>query len=577
MQLLKKYILKYKKTLWLTLGLAAINQIFSLLDPQIFRLVIDRFATDPLSHTPREYALGVGLLLLATISVAFISRLAKNFQDYYTNVIVQKVGTTLYADSIAHAFSLPYKVFEDERSGTILEKFGKARENLQSFITSSIAVVFTTLVGIIFVITYSFFTHWSLGVFFILIIPTLGTITFSLGKRIKKLQEKIVRERGELTGSSTETLRNVELVKSLGLEEQEVGRLNETNNKILELELSKVKAVRKLAFIQGTVVNFLRTGLLFLLLMLIFKTSISLGELFAILFYSFYIFNPLYELGTVSNNYYEAKASLELVDEFLKRIPEETPENPTPIKSIENISFKNVSFSYQDKNIEALKDISFSIKKGQTVAFVGPSGSGKSTIIKLISGLYHSEKGEISVNNTAIKNIDIETFRRRIGLVLQETQLFAGTIRENLIFANINATENELIEAMKKSEAYTLIERSPLGLDTKIGEGGIKLSGGERQRLSIARALIRNPEILIFDEATSALDSLTEKQIGETIEKLAKGNITQILVAHRLSTILHADVIYVLKKGIIVESGTHQELIGADGLYKALYTEQQAV
>lgn len=575
MQLLKKYLSGHKRVLLGTLLLATINQVFSMLDPQIFRLVIDRFASNPSAHTPHEYAVGAGLLLLGTISVAFVSRLAKNFQDYYTSVITQKVGTKLYTDALAHAFSLPYQVFEDERSGAILERFQKARDNIQTFITSAVNTVFLTLIGIVFVLIYSFFTHWSIGLFYVAIIPVLGVITFTLGKKIKSIQSEIVRERASLLGSSTETLRNVELVKSLGLEDQEVARINDTNQKILALELSKVKVVRRLSFIQGTFINFLRTGLLFLMLWLIFTKAISLGELFAILFYSFYIFGPLYELGTVSANYYEAKASLEAVDVFLKREPEEKPIQPKIFETVDSISFNNVSFSYQDKDSEAVKNISLTIKKGSTVAFVGPSGSGKSTIIKLLTGLYVPKEGTIAVNAISMKDIAKDILRKKIGLVLQETQLFAGTIKENLLFANPEATDADVINALTEAQAEYLITRNTEGIETKIGEGGIKLSGGERQRLAIARALVRKPELLIFDEATSALDSITEKQITETIKKLNVGKkITQVLVAHRLSTILHADTIYVLEKGALVEEGTHEVLLAKKGLYAALYREQ---
>lgn len=576
MQLLKQYLLRHKKLLLWTLFLAMINQIFSLLDPQIFRLVIDKFASNPTAYTPKEYAFGAGILLVGTVTVAFISRLAKNFQDYYTSVIVQKVGTKLYTDALSHAFSLPYSVFEDERSGAILERFNKAREHIQQFVTSSINMVFVTVVGILFVLIYSFFTHWSLGTFFVVIIPILALITFTLGKRIKNIQKQIVSERAALLGASTETIRNVELVKSLGLEEQEVARLNETNQLILKLELSKVKVVRVLSFIQGTVINFLRTGLLFLLLWLVFTKGISLGELFAVLFYSFYIFNPLYELGTVSANYYEAKASLEAVDEFLKRLPDPRPGNPIKLKTLESIAFQKVSFAYKSQESEALQEIDFTIQKGETVAFVGPSGSGKSTIIKLLTRLYQPVSGFVLYNGMSLDSVDADALRRSIGLVLQETQLFAGTIRENLLFANPEATDEDCLHALKEAQVDALVSRSDLGLDTKIGEGGIKLSGGERQRLAIARALIRKPELIIFDEATSALDSITEKQITETIKLLSdkKTEITKILVAHRLSTVMHANRIFVLEKGHLIEVGSHEELLNKKGLYAALWREQ---
>lgn len=576
MKLLFRYVLEYKKLLILALVLATINQGFSLLDPQIFRMMIDRFASHAGDFTAIEFLKGIGLLLGLSVGVSFVSRVAKNFQDYYTNVITQKVGTKLYTSSIAHAFSLPYQVFEDERSGELLQKFSKARDDSQKLITAFINSIFLSVIGIIFVIIYAFTVHWAIGVTYLAIIPVIATITFTLGKRIKKAQQKIVNETASLSGSTTETIRNVELVKSLGLEEQEVNRLNDVSGKILALELKKVKLVRMLSFIQGTSVNAVRTILLFIMLWLIFKGAMSVGQLFTLFIYSFYIFSPLGELGNISQLFYETKASLENIEKFLNMESAKKPEHPIIVSKIENIEFKNVSFNYKGAEHEAVKKVYFDIKNGEVVAFVGPSGSGKTTIIKLLNGLYNPVSGHITVNNVDMNTIDLELFRERIGLVLQETQLFAGTIRENLLFVDQNATDEECLKALKRAEALAIIERGREGLNTKIGEGGLKLSGGERQRLAIARALLRKPEIIIFDEATSALDSITEHAITNTIKSLGgkDNSMIQVLVAHRLSTVVHANRIFVLENGEIVESGSHSELLKKQGLYSALWREQ---
>ncbi len=576
MKLLFRYVSDYKKLLIFALILAAINQGFSLLDPQLFRMIIDRFASHPHDFTSAQFFKGVGILLGLSVGVAFISRVAKNFQDYYTNVIIQKVGTKLYTSSIAHAFSLPYQVFEDERSGELLQKFSKARDDSQKLIMSFINSVFLSVLGILFVVIYAFTVHWAIGVAYLAIIPVIATITFTIGKRIKNAQQKIVNETASLAGSTTETIRNVELVKSLGLEEQEVNRLNDVSAKILGLELKKVKLVRLLSFIQGTSVNAVRTILLFVMLWLIYTGAMSVGQLFTLFIYSFYIFFPLGELGTISQQYYETKASLENIEKFLNMESAKKPEHPIIVSKIENIEFKNVSFNYKGAEHEAVKKATFDIKTGEVVAFVGPSGSGKTTIIKLLNGLYNPVSGHITINNIDMNTIDLELFRERIGLVLQETQLFAGTIRENLLFVDQNATDEDCLKALKRAEALAIIERGREGLNTKIGEGGLKLSGGERQRLAIARALLRNPEIIIFDEATSALDSITEHAITNTIKSLGgkDNSMIQVLVAHRLSTVIHANRIFVLENGEIVESGSHIELLKKQGLYSALWREQ---
>lgn len=578
MKIIWRYLKKYKKTFYLALGLATINRVFSLLDPQIFRLLVDNYATKFSALTGQEFLRGVLILLAAAVGVAFVSRVAKTFQDYCVNIITQKMGTRLYADSVAHSLALPYASFEDQRSGEILQKLEKARDDSQKLVASMIDVLFFSLVGILFVLIYSFIVHWSLGLTFFLIIPILSIATWLISYRIKKIQMQVVKEKADLAGSTTETLRNVELVKSLGLEKQEVDRLNNVNDKILALELTKVKMIRGLSFIQGTLINALRSALILLMLWLIFKSIITLGEFFSLLFYSFLIFFPLTELGPMVTQYRETQASMAQLEDILKIKPAPKPAAPQLISHIEKVEFNNVSFNYQSSNQSSVVNINLTIKAGQTVAFTGPSGSGKTTLIKLLVGLYQPSNGNIYFNNINSKNIDFATLRQRIGLVSQDTQLFAGTIRDNLLFVNPQAADHDCLTALRAAAVDNILSRGQQGLDTKIGESGLKLSGGEKQRLAIARAILRQPEIIIFDEATSSLDSITEQAITQTIKDIEKyrPELMRILVAHRLSTIMHADTIYVLKKGRIIENGNHHELLNIGGLYAALWREQSA-
>jgi ATP-binding cassette, subfamily B, bacterial len=578
MKLLWNYVKRHKRILVGALILATVNQVFSLLDVQFFRYLIDSYATKIDELTSNEFFKGVGLLLLASMGAAFVSRVAKNFQDYYVNVIVQRVGTEMYSDSVSHSFSLPYHVFEDQRSGEFLQKLQKARTDSEKLITTSINLLFFSLIGIVFVLGYSFYVHWSVGLGYFVIFPILGGTIFFLSRKIKQAQANVIKETASLAGSTTETIRNVELVKSLGLENQEINRLNIVNEAILQLELKKIRLVRTLSFIQGTLINGLRSVLMLLMLWLVFTKAITLGEFFTLLFYSFAIFTPLGEIGTVSTSYQEARASMDRLDEIYKTKPEEKPANPVFDNKIQSIDFKDLGFQYQSADKPAVMDINLGIQAGETVAFVGPSGSGKTTLVKLIVGLYKPTQGEIMINNKTSKVLDYEKFRNRIGLVAQDTQLFAGTIRENLLFVNPKATDDEAVKALQAASAMTLIERGGKGLDTRIGEGGLKLSGGEKQRLAIARALLRNPDLIIFDEATSSLDSLTEEDITQTIRGIedVRGDMITVLVAHRLSTVSHADKIFVLEKGKIVETGTHQELLSKQGLYYALWRQQIA-
>src|SRR5579864_4590114 len=350
MKILYAYLRQYWPLVLLALVLATINQVFSLLDPLIFRHVIDQYATRFQEYSTAEFFKGVSLLLGAAVGVAFVSRVAKNFQDYYINVITQRLGAQLYSDGIQHSLKLPYSVFEDQRSGETLGRLQKVRTDVERLIATAINVLFTSLIGIIFVMTYAFSVHWLIAPVYFLTVPILGLLSSVLSRRIKEIQKVIVSETTALAGSTTESLRNIELVKSLGLGQQEIDRLNGTTDKILRLELKKVRYLRSLSFIQGTSVNFLRTSILFLMLYLIFTQRITVGQFFSLFIYSFFIFGPLQELGNVVNTWRETEASLENFETILALQPEPRPEHPVTIGPLETLAFDRVQFQHQSAN-----------------------------------------------------------------------------------------------------------------------------------------------------------------------------------------------------------------------------------
>ena len=575
MQLLLIYLRKYSGLILFTLLLAAIGQLFSMMDPYIMRLLIDNYTNDLSKFSFREFLKGVLTLGFVIIGVAMVSRIAKAFQDYLVNLITQKVSTEIYNDGLKHALSLPFEVFEDQRSGETLGILQKVRTDVQRLLSTSINILFVSLIGIIAVTIYSFSVYWAVGPLFAITIPILVILSGYLTKKIKKIQKKIVAETTALAGSTTESLRNVELIKSTGLVEQEINRLNDTTNQILELEIKKVKYVRSLSFIQGTVINFIRTTIIVIMAYLIFQGKISVGEFFSLFMYSFFIFGPLNEIGNLINLYSETLVSLQNFKTLMEMKPELPPHDAIPVGSIDSIDFNNVSYHYNSTPKNALNNITFNVMQGEKIAFVGPSGAGKSTLIKLLLGLYKPVSGDMHFSNIPIKRINMDDIRHQIGIVNQDTHLFAGTIRDNLLFVKPDATDDEIKSVLRKAAAHTLLDRAEKGIYTTIGEGGIKVSGGEKQRISIARALLRNPHLLVFDEATSALDSLTEEEINETIENLPDNDkrIT-ILIAHRLSTIMNCNRIYVLENGKIVEQGNHTELLENKGLYFAMWRQQ---
>lgn len=575
MKIIWKYLKPQKWIVVLALTLAGASQLLNLVDPIIFGKIIDNYAVQPGNRTESELIRGVLFWLGLAIAIALLARITRSFQEYFTRQAVQKFGVQIFNDGLKQTLRLSFQEYEEQRSGETLSVLQKVRFDTQQFMNSFINILFSTIVGIGFLIWYSITKNWMLIPVFVIGILVLGSLTGLLSKKIKTTQRSINRETNKMSGVITESLRNIELVKSLGLTFPEIKRLREQTLKIFDLEMEKVKKVRTLTFLQGTMLSILKQSILFILLWLIFRKVLTTGELIAMQFISTSIFGPLQDLGNIILSYREVEASLNNFDQLMNKPIEHRPENPVEIGELRNIRFNNVVFRHKTATSNAIDDISFIVRKGETVAFVGPSGSGKSTLVKLLVGLYKPLKGEICFNEHSSSVIRYNELRRQIGFVTQDTQLFAGSIKENLLFVKSDATDAEISDALNKASCEKLLKNAPDGIDSILGEGGMKLSGGEKQRISIARALLRNPRLLIFDEATSSLDSLTEEDITNTIRNFSENRerIT-ILIAHRLSTIMHADVIYVLERGKIIETGSHKELLSQKGLYYAMWRQQ---
>lgn len=575
MRILWKYFKVQRWWILLALLLAGGAQLLTLIDPIIFGKIVDEYANNINNLSEQERIDGVLYWLGIAIAVALAARLAKAFQEYFTRLAVQRFGMQIFNDGLKQTLRLSFQEYEEQRSGETLSVLQKVKTDTERFLNSFINIMFSSIVGMGFLVWYSISKNWLLVPVFVIGILLLGSLTGLLSKKIKTVQRTINRETNKMAGVITESLRNIELVKSLGLTFPEIRKLNAQTRSIYELEMEKTKRVRTLSFLQGTTLNILRQSILFILLWLIFRDILTTGELITMQFISTSIFVPLQDLGNIILSYREVEASVSNFDELMQKPIERRPENPKELGSLSRVSFNDVVFRHRSSTVNAIDGISFHVDLGQTVAFVGPSGSGKSTLVKLLVGLYRPVEGSILFNEFLSSEIRYNVLRRQIGFVTQDTQLFAGTIKENLLFVKGDATDEEILDALHKASCENLLARSEAGINTVLGESGLKLSGGEKQRISIARALLRQPRLLIFDEATSALDSLTEDEITKTIRELSlsKERIT-ILIAHRLSTIMHADLIYVLERGKVSEMGSHAELLEQKGLYYAMWRQQ---
>lgn len=575
MRLLFQYLKPHSVAICITLSFATIAQLLSMIDPIIFGKIIDDYAAPMLQQGAESHFDEVLFWLLVALGIAFLSRLSRTLQDYSMQRIVAGFGLQVFNDGLRQTLRLRFTEFEETRSGETLSILQKIKNDTERFIRSFINVVFSSLVGIGFLLWYSITKSGFLIPIFLVGVLLLGSLTGLLSRHIRTIQRSINRETNRLSGIMTESLRNIELVKSLGLTFSEIRRLNSMTQQIYNLEMQKVKRVRILSLIQGNLLNLLKHSVLFMLLWLVFNKVVSTGELIAMQFMSTAIFGPLQELGNIIVQYREVEAAVNQFEQLMQKPIEKRPQNAIEIGKLRSLRFDEVVYQYRTGRDNALDSISFEAKLGESVAFVGPSGSGKSTLVKLLVGLYQPNSGRILFNETSSLDIQYNPLRRQIGFVTQDTHLFATTIRENLLFAKSDSTDEALIRAMTQASALQILEKSSSGLDTLLGENGMKLSGGEKQRLSIARALLRQPPLLIFDEATSALDSLTEDEISETIQNISLTRNQMILmIAHRLSTIMHADVIHVLEKGKIIESGNHNQLLDEKGLYFAMWRQQ---
>src|SRR6201996_1965287 len=427
MGILWKYLRPHRQLIFLSLILAAGAQLLNLLDPVIFGKIIDRYATNKYHLSEGALINSVVYWLLVALGIALLARLFKALQDYTTRKVVAQFGMHIFNDGLKQTLRLSFQEFEESRSGTTLAVLQKVKTDAEKLINSFITVLFSSLVGVGFLIWYSISRNWLLVPVFFVGVVLLGSLTGLISKKIKGIQRSINRQTDRQAGVITESLRNIELVKSLGLTFPEIRRLNQQTEKIYELEMVKAKKVSWLAFLQGNMLNILKQSILFILLWLIFRKVLSTGELIAMQFISTAIFTPLQELGNMIILYREAHASLMSFDRLMDKPIEKRPEDPVELGPLEDLRYADVVFRHRTAGYNAIDGLSFDVALGETIAFVGPSGSGKSTLVKLLVGLYVPVKGSIYFNGVNATQIRYNPLRRQIGFVTQDTQLYAGS------------------------------------------------------------------------------------------------------------------------------------------------------
>ena len=565
------YLKPYKAQLLFVLISILCSAVLTLM-PSVLtgRIIDDGLIAKNLNKLIFYIALSFGVTLLAN--------LIGILESYLNTWIAQHITYDMRNSMYSHLQKMSQRFFTNNNQGDIITRMTSDISGVQQIITNTLTSIISNSITLAVALVLMFRENWKLALVGIAVVPLFVLPTRSAGKRRWTITRESQACSDEINGILNETLSvsGQLLVKLFGMEKTEYDRYEAANNKMIGLNIKESMAGRWFRMALGTFTN-IGPMLIYLvggIIMMRFDQTVTVGQISVLVALLSKMYMLVNQLLNIQVDWIRSMAMFTRIFEYYDMKPEieNAPDAVTPDSADGEVEFRNVRFYYEPER-EILHDISFKLDKGNCIAIVGPSGSGKSTLINLIPRLYDVIEGSVLFDGRDVKTLDLEFLRRNIGIVSQETYLFNGTIRDNLLYAKPDATEEELIEACKRANIYDFIENQETGLDTIVGNRGLKLSGGEKQRISIARILLKDPALMIFDEATSALDSISEQKIQDAIEPLIESR-TSILIAHRLSTILAADEILVIKDGEIAERGTHEELVGAGGVYTQLYETQ---
>ena len=565
------WLTPYWKQMVLVLTLIIVSSFFTLLPSILTGRMIDE------GLIGRDLSALIRLILLS-LAVTLAANLIGVAESYLNVWIAQHITYDMRNQMFRHLQSMSQRFFTSSSQGDIITRMTSDIDGVELIITNTFTSILSNSITLIVALTAMFRKNWILALLGIVIVPLFTLPTRMAGKTRWTLTREAQESNDEINGILNETLSvsGQLLVKLFGKEDYEYGRYEKLNRKMIGLNIREKMAGRWF-FVVISTFSSIGPMLLYLaggILMIRRGADLTVGDITVLVALLGRMYGPVNSLLNIQVDWIRSMALFTRIFEYFD-MPVEVKniKNPViPKKTRGEVTFEHVGFSYEPSR-QILKDINFTLKSGKSIAIVGPSGSGKSTIVNLIPRLYDATEGRVLFDGHDVRKLDLHYLRSQIGVVTQETYLFNGTIRDNLLYARPEASEQDMIQACRKANIYDFIEKQPDGLDTEVGNRGLKLSGGEKQRLSIARILLKDPALLIFDEATSALDSISENLIQEAIEPLIAER-TSILIAHRLSTILAADEILVVQDGEIVERGTHPDLVDAKGAYTRLYETQ---
>ena len=565
------YLAPYWKQMTVVLICIVVSSAFSLLPSVLTGKIIDE------GLIGQDMRMLV-ILILTSLGVTLGANLIRVAESYLNTWIAQHITFDMRNKMYKHLQQMSQGFFTSNNQGDIITRMTSDISGVERVITSTFTSILSNVITLVVAVIIMFQENWILALVGMVVIPLFTIPTRWAGKTRWTLTQESQECNDEINGILNETLSvsGQLLVKLFGRETYEYDRYEKANNRMIRLNIKESMAGRWFMVIINT---FSSVGpmLLYLvggILMMKYNSDLTVGDITVLVALLGRMYGPVNSLLNMQVEWIRSMALFTRIFEYYDMpIEIKNAENAIiPESTKGNVAFKHVEFAYNEER-QILKDINFELKSGNSIAIVGPSGSGKSTIVNLIPRLYDVLGGEVTFDGVDVRKLDLEYLRNQIGIVSQETYLFNGTIRENLLYAKPDATEEEMIEACKKANIYEFVQKQEKGLDAMVGNRGLKLSGGEKQRLSIARVLLKDPVLFIFDEATASLDSISESKIQEAINPIINSR-TSILIAHRLSTILAADEILVIKDGVIAERGVHADLVKAGGTYTELYETQ---